>query len=129
MLSKIPDLQRRYVSQYTEHAINPSTRTLTEMSTKNLPGVKGRPSRKADSLTAAFVPTVKKMWEPRRPTNLLASKAGYRVSFTFLFHGLNGNVTDLSRNFFASTLLSISPPLWSSGQSSWLQNGDVLCFL
>jgi hypothetical protein len=20
-------------------------------------------------------------------------------------------------------------PLWSSGQSSWLQNGDVLCFL
>jgi hypothetical protein len=21
------------------------------------------------------------------------------------------------------------PPLWSSGQSSWLQNGDVLCFL
>jgi hypothetical protein len=22
-----------------------------------------------------------------------------------------------------------SPPLWSSGQSSWLQNGDVLCFL
>jgi hypothetical protein len=22
-----------------------------------------------------------------------------------------------------------TPPLWSSGQSSWLQNGDVLCFL
>jgi hypothetical protein len=21
------------------------------------------------------------------------------------------------------------PPLWSSGQSSWLWNGDVLCFL
>jgi hypothetical protein len=21
------------------------------------------------------------------------------------------------------------PPLWSSGQSSWLQNGEVLCFL
>jgi hypothetical protein len=21
------------------------------------------------------------------------------------------------------------PPLWSSGQSSWLQNGNVLCFL
>jgi hypothetical protein len=21
------------------------------------------------------------------------------------------------------------PPLWSSGQSSWLQYGDVLCFL
>jgi hypothetical protein len=23
----------------------------------------------------------------------------------------------------------IRPPLWSSGQSSWLHNGDVLCFL
>jgi hypothetical protein len=23
----------------------------------------------------------------------------------------------------------IRPPLWSSGQRSWLQNGDVLCFL
>jgi hypothetical protein len=21
------------------------------------------------------------------------------------------------------------PPLWSSGQGSWLHNGDVLCFL
>jgi hypothetical protein len=21
------------------------------------------------------------------------------------------------------------PPLWSSGQSSWLQNGDVLCLM
>jgi hypothetical protein len=21
------------------------------------------------------------------------------------------------------------PPLWSSGQSSWLHNGDVLCYL
>jgi hypothetical protein len=26
-------------------------------------------------------------------------------------------------------LLKVSPPLWSSGQSSWLHNGDVLCFL
>jgi hypothetical protein len=25
--------------------------------------------------------------------------------------------------------VSSGPPLWSSGQSSWLQNGDVLCFL
>jgi hypothetical protein len=23
----------------------------------------------------------------------------------------------------------VGPPLWSSDQSSWLQNGDVLCFL
>jgi hypothetical protein len=31
----------------------------------------------------------------------------------------------LSREAFHSMRL----PLWSSGQSSWLHNGDVLCFL
>jgi hypothetical protein len=29
-----------------------STQPLTEMSTKNLPGVSGQPARKADNLTA-----------------------------------------------------------------------------
>jgi hypothetical protein len=39
-----------------------STQPLTEMSTKNLPGVKGRPARKVD-LTAICEPTVsKKCW-------------------------------------------------------------------
>jgi hypothetical protein len=32
-----------------------STRPLTEMSTRNLPGGKGRPARKADNLTAICV--------------------------------------------------------------------------
>jgi hypothetical protein len=27
------------------------------------------------------------------------------------------------------TCIYTGPPLWSSGKSSWLQNGDVLCFL
>jgi hypothetical protein len=31
-----------------------STQPLTEMSTKNLPGGKGRPARKADNLTAIY---------------------------------------------------------------------------
>jgi hypothetical protein len=35
---------------------------------------------------------------------------------------------DFSILFFSSTTFS-RPPLWSSGQSSWLQKGDVLCFL
>jgi hypothetical protein len=35
-----------------------STQPLTEMSTRNLPGGKGRPARKADSLTAICEPTV-----------------------------------------------------------------------
>jgi hypothetical protein len=30
---------------------------------------------------------------------------------------------------FYSQLVQKWPPLWSSGQSSWLYNGDVLCFL
>jgi hypothetical protein len=35
-----------------------STQPLTEMGTRNLPGVKGRPARKADSLTAICEPIV-----------------------------------------------------------------------
>jgi hypothetical protein len=31
-----------------------STHPLAEMSTRNLPGVKGRPARKADNLTAIY---------------------------------------------------------------------------
>jgi hypothetical protein len=33
----------------------------------------------------------------------------------------------LPLNFLSLSLST--PPLWSSGQSSWLHNGDVLCFL
>jgi hypothetical protein len=69
---------------------NPSCRTmalrsiqpLTEMSTRNLPGGKGRPACKAENLTAICEPTVYKMWEPRRLTTLWASMASYRDSFT-----------------------------------------------
>jgi hypothetical protein len=35
-----------------------STQPLTEMSTKNLPGGKGRPARKADKLTAICEPII-----------------------------------------------------------------------
>jgi hypothetical protein len=35
-----------------------STHPLTEMSTRNIPGDKGRPARKADNLTAICEPTV-----------------------------------------------------------------------
>jgi hypothetical protein len=53
---------------------NPSSRTmasgsthpLTEMSTRNLPGGKGRTAPKADNLTGICEQTVYKMWEPRR---------------------------------------------------------------
>jgi hypothetical protein len=35
-----------------------STQTLTEISTRNLPGGKGRPAREADNFTAIYEPTV-----------------------------------------------------------------------
>jgi hypothetical protein len=54
-----------------------STQPLTEMSTRNLLGGKGQPTRKADNVTAICEPTVKKMWEFRRLTTLWASKACY----------------------------------------------------
>jgi hypothetical protein len=41
-----------------------STQPLTEMSTRNIPGDKGRLVRKADSLTAICKPNVYIMWEP-----------------------------------------------------------------
>jgi hypothetical protein len=37
-----------------------SSQPLTEMSTRNLPGFKGLPARKADNLTAICEPTVQK---------------------------------------------------------------------
>jgi hypothetical protein len=62
-----------------------STQPLTEMSTSNLPGGKGRPARKADKLTAICELIVWKMWEPRRLTALLASAACYRANFTLFY--------------------------------------------
>jgi hypothetical protein len=58
-----------------------STQPRTEMSTRNLPGGKGQPARKADNLTAISEPTLYKM-EPRRLTTLWASTACYKDSFT-----------------------------------------------
>jgi hypothetical protein len=60
-----------------------STQPLTEMSTRNLPGGKGRLARGADNLTVICEPIVLKMWEPRLLTPLWAFTACYRDSFTF----------------------------------------------
>jgi hypothetical protein len=61
-----------------------SIQRQTGVSTRHLRGEdKGRPARKADSLTAICEPVVKKMWEPRVFTTLWAFKASYRDNFTF----------------------------------------------
>jgi hypothetical protein len=60
-----------------------STQPLTVMTTTNLPGDKGRPTFKADNLTAICEPIAYKIWEPQRLTTLWASTASYRDRFTF----------------------------------------------
>jgi hypothetical protein len=52
----------------------------TEISTRNLPGSKGRPVRKAD-LNAICKPIVLKIWGPRRLTTLWAPTACYTDGF------------------------------------------------
>jgi hypothetical protein len=61
-----------------------TTQPLTEMSTRNVPGGKGRPVRGADNLTDVCELIVYKMWEPRHLTIVWAFMACYRDSFTFL---------------------------------------------
>jgi hypothetical protein len=49
-----------------------------------------------------------------------------KVGHGHLAHGLLGGVAFWGVLSFITLIMS---HLWSSGQSSWLQNGDVLCFL
>jgi hypothetical protein len=62
-----------------------STQPLTEMGTKNLARVIGRPAHKADNFTAICEPIVYKIWEPQPLTTQCASTACYRNSFSFTF--------------------------------------------
>jgi hypothetical protein len=88
-----------------------STQPLTEMSTRNLPGGKGRPAREAD-LIAICEPIVYKIWEPQRLTTLWAFMACYRDSFTFLplpiaLHPAAGEPWSRNREIARITLYTI----------------------
>jgi hypothetical protein len=61
-----------------------SIQPLTQMSTRNIPGGKGRPEHKADNLTAICEPIFSKMWKPRPLKILWASTACYSETFNFL---------------------------------------------
>jgi hypothetical protein len=52
-----------------------STEPLTEMSTRNFPGSKRRPDRRADNLAAIYEPNICKLWEPQPLTTLRATTA------------------------------------------------------
>jgi hypothetical protein len=53
------------------------------------------------------------------------------LNVTFIFYNSqNGQSPNIKKgSYIHFWLVPSRPPLWSSGQSSWLQNGDVLCFL
>jgi hypothetical protein len=62
-----------------------STQPLTEISTGNLPGVKGRPARKAENVTVIYERVVYKMWEPRRLTSYGLSLLVTGIFFRYMF--------------------------------------------
>jgi hypothetical protein len=125
---------------------NPSSRTMalgsTEMSTRNIPGGKGRPARRADNLTAICEPIVYKMWEPQHLTTLWVSTARYRIPLPLLLGCLNlssrnlvchaswGHLNGLFRKFPSPIIPTLYPlKLWSKSlvillerlyQSSWI---------
>jgi hypothetical protein len=57
-----------------------STQRVTEKSTKDLPGSKGRPARRAENLTAICETIFYKCGEPGRVTTLWAHTTCYIVS-------------------------------------------------
>jgi hypothetical protein len=69
------------------------TQPLTEMSTRNHPGGKGRPALEADNLTAICEPIVYKMWELQRLTTLWAFTARYKDSIIGAGNGLTETLT------------------------------------
>jgi hypothetical protein len=89
------------------------TQPLTEMSTRNFHGVKGRPARKTDNLTVICESIVKKMWEPRPLTTLWASTACYRDGFTF-FHFEIPEGTESDVRILVEVFVKLYPAMFPS---------------
>jgi hypothetical protein len=69
-----------------------STQPITEMSTRNLPGGEKRPAHKADNITAICEPTVYKMWQPLRLTNLWGHHGLLQGWLSFLLNIIHVNL-------------------------------------
>jgi hypothetical protein len=62
-----------------------STKTVKEISTRNLPGGKGRPARKADNLTDICKPTVSQpCGSPRSVTKIALPFLYIDITFSYL---------------------------------------------
>jgi hypothetical protein len=79
------------------------------------------------TILTALISSKKRHW-PYRPRRPLATP--YGMCLTCKAKAYRG-IQKSSRRYLIYLLVLRWPwqPLWSSGQSSWLQNGDVLCFL
>jgi hypothetical protein len=88
-------------------ALRPWGQPLTEMSTRNLPGGKGRSAREVDNITAICEPIVWKMWEPRRLTALWAFTACYGIALLLVFYRVD-HFSVLTVNFNSHS----SAPKW-----------------
>jgi hypothetical protein len=80
-LFSIPDEVIRYSnlpSHSRSNMILALTRPLSEISTRNLPGSKERPARKADNFTAICEPIIWKMCDPQSPIIIQVSTACYK---------------------------------------------------
>jgi hypothetical protein len=59
-----------------------STQPPTKMNTRNLPGGKKRPARRADNLAAFYEPNVWKMWEPQHLATLRDTAACTEIALS-----------------------------------------------
>jgi hypothetical protein len=100
------------------------TQPLTEMSTRNLPGGKGRRVHKADNLDDVCEPIVYNMWEPRRLTTLWPPRPVTGIAINSCSH----NYFSLSTSLFQSSLtkyaLIFLPLTWATTAFAAL----FLCF-
>jgi hypothetical protein len=71
-----------------------STQSLTEISTRNLPGGKNRPARRADNLAAICEPNV---WKCGSLNNTKGLHGLYRDNFTFFYTDLKHEILKITK--------------------------------